>query len=453
MGAEMTADVWWQPSLFGWPLWAVLCLSVLTIVCIGAQWLDVPTDKTAGSQSTPEFRSFQRNYLAIYLVIFFADWLQGTNMYTLYMSYEVDIGTLFITGFATSGVCSLFVGPYIDRYGRKKACVVYCILEIIINLLEHSPSFPVLMIGRVMGGLSTALLFTALESWMVTEHRRRAYPEQLLSETFSRAATGNGLVAVLAGVLAQVMMDRYGEIGPFQAAIALTVVALVAICCTWDENYGESKTSDTDLRNSRKPKSALSVILSDRRVLLVGLVQSFFEGAMYTFVFNWVPMMINLMPAGQNFSSVQGLIFSCFMLAMAIGGSLLGPLRRVATVPQFSIAVIMTAAVSMYVPAFMPSMAPVLGAFLVMEACVGLFMACSGTMRSMVVPEEVSASVMNLFRVPLNILVVIGTKLDSYAEPSVVFTVIFVWLLLASFLQMAFTASLNSKTNKGSKDN
>jgi len=447
MAIEM-ADPWWEPSLFGWPLWAVLCLSVLSVVCIAVQWLDVP-EKAAADQTTPKFRSFQRNYLAIYLIIFLADWLQGTNMYTLYMSYDVDIGTLFLTGFATSGVCSMVVGPYIDKYGRKRACIVYCVLEVVINLLEHFNNFPLLMVGRVMGGLSTALLFTALESWMVTEHRKQGHPEALLGQTFSRAATGNGLVAVFAGVLAQVCADAYGEIGPFRAAIALTVVALVAICYSWDENYGEQQE---DTKSAKKKDTALQVILGDRRVLLIGLVQSLFEGAMYTFVFNWVPMMMGLMPKGQSFSSVQGLIFSCFMLAMAIGGSMLGPLRRIATVPQFSVGVIMVAAVSMYVPVAAPSLYPVMASFLVMEACVGLFMACGGTMRSMVVPEEMSASVMNLFRVPLNVLVVIGTKLDSYATPSTVFTVIFVWLLLASFLQIAFSASIG-KTSKGAKAN
>ena len=83
MAIEM-ADPWWEPSLFGWPLWAVLCLSVLSVVCFAVQWLDVP-EKAAADQTTPKFRSFQRNYLAIYLIIFLADWLQGTNMHTLYM--------------------------------------------------------------------------------------------------------------------------------------------------------------------------------------------------------------------------------------------------------------------------------------------------------------------------------------------------------------------------------
>jgi MFS family permease len=62
---------------------------------------------------------------------------------------------------------------------------------------------PALLFGRVLGGLSTTLLFTAFESWMVSEHRRQGFSEELLAGTFSVASAGNGIMAILAGLLAQ----------------------------------------------------------------------------------------------------------------------------------------------------------------------------------------------------------------------------------------------------------
>jgi len=438
------SEIWWQPVLFGWPLWAVSSLGVLIFLCLLVQCSVVSETSTSGRpQKTAAFKSFQNNYLFVYLVIFLADWLQGTNMYTLYMSYQVDIGTLFLTGFATSGLCSMFVGPYIDQYGRKKACVLYCVLEIVINILEHSSDFKILLTGRVLGGLSTALLFTALESWMVTEHRKQKFPEELLSNTFSLAAMGNGVVAVLAGVIAQCMSDTFGEIGPFQAAIALTIVALCAIGSTWNENYGNTNQSNS----TKETRTALQVIKQDKRVLLVGLVQSLFEGAMYTFVFNWVPTLMQLFPKAHSFSNVQGLIFSCFMLCMSIGGTAFQILQSVAPVERFSVVVLAVAAGSMLVPVLSHNLGVVMFAFFVMEGCVGVFGACVSTMRSQVVPESQSASVMNLFRVPLNILVVIGTKLDTYASSSTVFFVCFVWLALAAVMQSRLSSVFHLKQN------
>lgn len=121
-----------------------------------------------------------------------------------------------------------FLGIYVDSWGRKTGVIIFCVLEvlcghyerlyvcnidvdctqIVINLLEHVPSMPALMVGRVLGGLSTSLLFTAFESWMVSEHRKRGYDEDLLTGTFAIASAGNGIAAISAGVLAQVVSGK-----------------------------------------------------------------------------------------------------------------------------------------------------------------------------------------------------------------------------------------------------
>jgi MFS family permease len=134
-------------------------------------------------------------------------------------------------------VFGTFVGLYVDQYGRKMGCVLFCVLEIIINTLEHFPSLGLLLVGRVLGGISTSLLFSAFESWMVTEHRARGFPDEWLARTHGLASTGNGIVAVVAGVLAQVSADAMGDIGPFRLAIALTVLCL-GFVLQWSENYG-----------------------------------------------------------------------------------------------------------------------------------------------------------------------------------------------------------------------
>lgn len=45
--------------------------------------------------------------------------------------------------------------------------------KVLINALEHIPDMRVLLLGRVLGGISTSLLFSAFESWMVSEHRKQ----------------------------------------------------------------------------------------------------------------------------------------------------------------------------------------------------------------------------------------------------------------------------------------
>ena len=82
------------------------------------------------------------------------------------------------------------------------------------------------------------MLFLAFESWIVSEHRKLGFPEELLSSTFAISSWGNGAVAIIAGVVAQVVVDAAGDIDSFQLAIAiLTFVTLVLILCS-RENYG-----------------------------------------------------------------------------------------------------------------------------------------------------------------------------------------------------------------------
>ena len=76
-----------------WPTWAMRTVEILSLL-IGIfsvlQYLMTTKQSkstvTAGgsAQTSSAFRLFQVQYLTVYLIIMCADWLQGTNMYTLY---------------------------------------------------------------------------------------------------------------------------------------------------------------------------------------------------------------------------------------------------------------------------------------------------------------------------------------------------------------------------------
>lgn len=129
------------------------------------------------------------------------DWLQGPYVYALYQHYGFDrgaIGLLFIAGFGSSMVFGTFVGAAADRTGRKKAALTYVAAYSLGCFTKHSASFSVLLIGRLLCGVATSLLYSAFESWLVAEHFRRGYYSDLLGGTFAKAVfIGNGLVAIV----------------------------------------------------------------------------------------------------------------------------------------------------------------------------------------------------------------------------------------------------------------
>lgn len=83
--------------------------------------------------------------------------------------------------------------------------------------------------------------------------------------------------------------------------------------------------------------------------------------------------------------------------------------------------------------------------FLVLEAMVGMFNSCGAILRSRYYPEELQSSIMSVFRLPLNLLVVLGTKLTDKANTisslKFVFGVIVIMHMIAFLLQIALVAN------------
>ena len=104
----------------------------------------------------------------------------------------------------------------------------------------------------------------------------------MFSQIIKQCSIGNGATAIAAGVIAQVLEDAFGHIGPFQGAIALTALALVLIL-RWEENYGEAHKGDHESSSLYKQfTDGWKLVASDSKVLRIGLIQALSEGGIYT---------------------------------------------------------------------------------------------------------------------------------------------------------------------------
>eukprot|EP01013_Petalomonas_cantuscygni_P036281 TRINITY_DN659_c0_g1_i1.p1 TRINITY_DN659_c0_g1~~TRINITY_DN659_c0_g1_i1.p1 ORF type:complete len:427 (-),score=113.18 TRINITY_DN659_c0_g1_i1:84-1364(-) len=391
--------------------------------------------------STDDCHSFRWLYLSVYLVMMAADWLQGPYVYRLYEFYgfsPAECGVLFIAGFGSSLVFGILAGAIADRYGRRLACILYAISYILSCLTKHSTNYSVLMLGRVLGGFATSILWSAFESWMVAAHRARKLPEDDIGGVFNTQIMANGLVAIMSGVVAQHAVDFFGghPVIAFDLSIGFLVVGLVLIL-RWEENYGDTESGAANLVGD-----ALATIREDRSVLYVGVMQALFEGGMYTFVFMWTP----LLSAAYGDAIPHGNIFAAFMMCVSIGGTVHELLRRTMAEESFIRGVFLIAAVAMATPLLVPkSPLMIMIAFCVFEACVGIFWPTIMSLRAKVVPEATRSTVINCFRVPLNLTVCVVLKLQGSMQVETVFVFIVGFFIVAAAASQALYTTLLRK--------
>ncbi len=378
----------------------------LSLVAVGLNHLARNTDHQRQSVSNSNFLSFQRTFFGVYFLALLGDWLQGPYVYKLYDYYgfrESQIAVLYVVGFGSSVVFGTATGPLADMVGRKKVALCFCLTYTLCCVTKLSSSFWVLMFGRVLGGISTSMLFSTFESWYVYEHtEHHGFPSEWIGVTFSTTTFWNGILAISAGVISNFTAEGlgFGPVAPFVVACFPLLLCGVLVLRCWPENYGNCKHQLV-----ASCMDGLRTILADADILLLGGIQTMVESCMYIFVFLWTPV---LMPSHPPL----GMVFACFMVAIMIGSStytlLLSRGYRAEDVLWFCLVVI---AASMGVccvtggpDATMTNILSTYVAFLLMECAFGAYFPAMSFAKSQVIPESHRANVMNWFRVPMNII-------------------------------------------------
>ncbi|KAG1861263.1 hypothetical protein F4604DRAFT_1882473 [Suillus subluteus] len=358
-----------------------------------------------------------RQYLIVYAIVMGADWLQGPYVYSLYREQyglpERMVAILFVTG------------VWADQHGRKKLCLAFCLTYTFSCCCVSIPYLPILLLGRVCGGISTSILYSAFESWLVSSAGALALPSTDLSTIFGRATLVNGFVATGAGVASNQLVTLTNSFtSPFVASGVLLLLAYLVIRASWGENFGGGGTTPgKDLFQLKRLGQAWRIVRDDPMLLAIGLTQTCFEGSMYLFVFLWVPSLQEASPTFPTIALPLGYIFSSFMISMMLGSLL----YTVVTTQSGGLTV--HAKLSSLVCAFA---ALALATSVRSETCVGMYYPVQGMLRGTLISNEHRATLSSLFRVPLNVFVVVSLMTGVSSARSAV--------LSASSLMLAFSA-------------
>jgi len=391
----------------------LLCLVALAVKKFTNQGVDSAVDSVNNSETETlesKYKKLQWKFFSAYFLALLGDWLQGPYVYQLYLHYgfaEHQIALLFMAGFGSSSTFGTFTGPLADKFGRKKMTLVFCILYAICCVIKFSSNFWVLLSGRLLGGISTSLLFSVFESWYVAQHLEHLkLPKEWMSKTFATSTFANGLLAILAGVVANYLAENlgFGPTAPFALAVPCFCLCFFVVLFTWSENYG-----NPNIQLWQSYKEGAQLIWNNRPIFWIGLVQSIIESCMYIFVFLWTPVM--LIPSDGE-TVPLGMIFSCFMVCIMIGSSLFSTLMSKNWTPGETLqsaATIFAACTGFCTYTAHPKATDTkrnasFVAFLFLETSIGLYFPSIGVLRSQLIPESHRATVTNWFRVPMNII-------------------------------------------------
>ena len=246
----------------------------------------------------------------------------------------------------------------------------------------------------------------------MSESQREGFSGEQLGNTFSLAYFGSSVAAIAAGQFGEIAanlapltkmgggMYYGGYVTPFDLANVVLVLCMLFVASKWTENYGEQNYGSDGQAGGGFGK-ALSAIFGDKKILLCGLICSSFESSMFIFVFNWTPC---LMEAGQPVPPF-GHIFTGFMIFCLLGTRVYAYLAGKLAVEEIGLIVMVVSAACHLTVFFFDNVQIRFVAFLAFEACVGLYFPMMGTLKGEIVPEDMRSTIYNLYRLPLNVVV------------------------------------------------
>eukprot|EP00531_Pseudo-nitzschia_arenysensis_P018348 CAMPEP_0116118030 /NCGR_PEP_ID=MMETSP0329-20121206/1887_1 /TAXON_ID=697910 /ORGANISM="Pseudo-nitzschia arenysensis, Strain B593" /LENGTH=565 /DNA_ID=CAMNT_0003611631 /DNA_START=66 /DNA_END=1760 /DNA_ORIENTATION=- len=406
--------------------------------------------KSAMNTKSPQVALLQKRYLPVFYLFRMSFWMSGPYFYQAYLSKTLRhldgttsqatsefVARVSLVGYLAIVLLGPMVGRAIDRYSRRTATICTGAMYALGSLSVFSDLTIILYLGRAMASIASSRLTSSPEAWLIQEYlqikkQERAAKKETkddgLSETFGLAYGGDAIVAILAGQTASLAAAEVGHpTGPFLVSPLVVAVALMLTAYFWIEHKASPEATKTDCNacedktNDKKEevqnggcsmRAGVIEIFSDPKILLVGLVQSLFEGSMYIFVLVWPPALSSIIRSsfGESAATPFGTIFSCFMACCLLGSVLFGQFQKKAVNVKHIMAGILLVSTGSFlwsVSAIQAeSLFGTIASFFAFEACVGMYFPSIGIIRSELLPESHRCAIMTLFAVPLNVLVV-----------------------------------------------
>ena len=370
--------------------------------------------------------TLKTKYLLAYLLARAAMWSKAPYIYTLFMAVHefsfVEIGRLYLVDAISSFIFVPITGQLADKYGRKRFCRYYNYSVIINLLLRMEGSRLCAYLAQIVTGFGGSLITTTFEAWVVSESERefmgyRKEADRFRKKLFIKANYYDEIISILTLIICAIFYTYLGIYAPFWISIFFSISSLIAMWMYWDENdllltkrYSIYNQIKETMREFKKVE-----------VLCIGLIEGITLACLNIFLFSWTPILKQSTERKMN----PGLIFTCMTLTMLVGTKCCKLLIAYLECDNYiSIVVcLFLQGIFLLLTYYKDSFLARLIFLCIFDGLIGFYSPLNSIIKSNILIEKYRALLMNLFRVPLNIYVIIVLLTIGYLNP---FTVAFI---------------------------
>ncbi|KAJ8631583.1 hypothetical protein MRB53_024906 [Persea americana] len=396
MGVVIETQMW-EPSSFSFIFLFCCCISSIILFPYFAN--------TSGKSNSffdlgSPFLRFQRRFLLVYSLASVIKGLGsvfGEFEYGYYgLSREWMVVTLSV-GYAASLLVGTFLGVLSDVIGHKKACLLFCILHLLVGVLKSVTKNPSNWILTSCLAIASSISSFSFETWMVAEHEKLGHRKDLLNDTFWLMTFSESVSLLGSQVHSNLLVGSSAEKGivlPFTAAAVLSVLCAIYISREWS---GSSPASGFWVY--RRDFSAH--ILHDKMIWLLALAQASLHFSTAIFWILWAPTIV-----ADGREVHLSMIYPCLLAARMFGSTAVpwfigGPLS--VTIEDFLSAAFAIAGLALFIVAYdYQEIGVLVMLFCIFHACVGLISPSLARLRTMLVPVELRAGMISLSLAPAN---------------------------------------------------
>ncbi|KAG4169266.1 hypothetical protein ERO13_A12G074700v2 [Gossypium hirsutum] len=298
---------------------------------------------------------------------------------------------------------ALFVGSLLglvsDLIGRKKTCLVFFILHLIVGILKMVAPSPSFWVANLCLSLATSIFSFSFETWAVVEHdkvdSKLGHRQDILNETFWLMTFFESASLIGSQVIGNWMVGGNLEKGIGSPSIAATLLAILGITCMSRHYDGTTK-----IMTFKDYRMSFSVyILGDRRIWLLACAQACLHFSIAVFWILWAPTLV-----ADGREVFLGLIYPCLLGARMLGSTVFPWLLNASlrTEDCLTCAFVVQALLLSIIAYDYEEIGVLVTQFSLYHACIGLILPLLARLRTMYVPNELRGGMISLSLAPAN---------------------------------------------------